>query len=154
MTAILQRPGKRFTLDGDGNPVFRTCCMTREKALRFAHCLSANRRVRSAEVCRSPLAAPPLDWLVRWIPASRESGARILRWFQRDRDYKADTEGRHYQFCPDPDDPRLTYCISTSGAVYEIRGPRCNCPDYRTRCQRAGLKCKHLRALEMRGNDL
>ena len=148
----MKRPG-RTTLDRDGNPAYRSRLMPREKAVRFARCLQHNRRVRSVEVDRSPHAAGPRCWFVLWLPSAASSREGIARWMQYRRDLRAENEGRGYQFYPDPDDPDLVYCISVSEQVYELSRNRCTCPDYRMRCARAGLRCKHLRAYEMRQSD-
>lgn len=129
---------------------YRTRLMDRARADRFARCLHAHPHFTGAMVCESDRAKNPVRrYFVAYHPSNPERCADLLQQQEDQRRAKAETEGRDYLFCLDKDGGRpFFWCLSTSGEVYEVDAHSCTCPDFQHRCLPAGIKCKHILALE------
>lgn len=152
-THIPSKPFNRVALDLDGNAGWRTALMPRSRAEAFARCLRTRESVKAARIQMAAAAHPPRNWFVFVIPAKTRQ-AEVKEWLQDERDFRAATEGEFFQFFSDSAlRGGAVWCISTTGEVYETSETRCTCPDYGVRCRRAGLVCKHARALALRGRS-
>jgi predicted nucleic acid-binding Zn finger protein len=115
------------------------------QARSFARCLDCNTgRFQNVEIHRSersrdekffitfqPVSASRLDAL-----HSRQQEARQLR-----------AEQQEFIFWQDPDCKHVYWCFSVaSGETYQVTIGDCSCPDYKFRCQIAGIQCKHMLA--------
>jgi hypothetical protein len=135
--------------------VFRTQLLTKAKAERFRRCVSANRQYTGAALLESNRAKDPVRrWFVQYRPASQERQAILLANRQRERLDRALQEGPEYVWVEDPDAQpgrEFFHCQSVSGEVYEVdaRARGCTCGDYLQRCQKLGLRCKHLLAWDL-----
>lgn len=118
--------------------------MPQARAVAFARMLEKRDSVISATAQQANRALFPNDHYVVVIPAN-ERAKDIAAWLQGDREFRADTEGRHYQFFAD-DALRggAVWTISVSGEVYETSETRCTCMDFVCRCKKAALVCKHI----------
>lgn len=122
---------------------FRSKPMDRDRAERFARCISANERFTEVFVQESKSAG---KFYVSYLPASQARQADMLATHQTERLQRALAEGDGYTFVLD-DSRTFFWCLSVSGEVYETTEHNCSCPDHTYRCSKAGLKCKHQLAL-------
>jgi hypothetical protein len=139
----------RTTFETDGRIFYRTKLMSADRALSFVSCLSKNSAFAQVEAVWGTNCKPG-QMFVQFRPASVEAQTRQFATEQNKRVARAATEGTGYVFvASEPGfNPRngkagYYYCLSTSGEVYEVNHVGCTCPDYRFRCDNAGLLCKH-----------
>lgn len=129
--------------------VYRTKCMTLERAAGFARCLEGNARFEGIEIAESRRAKGEARWFVlyaptnsdrRWDMVTRQQEGRLARAFEQS-----------FTFCADKDAGRLFFwCHShQSGEVYEVTPQTCNCPDTLHRLQGTPIRCKHRIALDL-----
>jgi len=123
---------------------YRSRLMTARRAEAFARCLRANRRFRAVTVERSPLAAGPAAWLVRWHPVSPARCRDLRRRAQEQRAARA--PGLQVSGGPE----WFTVTNPETGAVYYVTAYSCTCPDFEYRCRESGLACKHIAAVNDR----
>lgn len=136
-----------------GKAGYRSHLMSRGQAERFAACVSANPQFTNAEVTErqgSRFAQPERRWFVTYQPASPERVNAILQSAILSRLERAQNEGPEFVWCADPD-AAFWHVMTCSGEVYEIdtEGRECSCADHQMRCKGAGIRCKHLLALDL-----
>lgn len=129
---------------------FRTKLLAENRAKGFAACLERNPRFHDVQVHESTRAK---NWYQRhyvtFAPASEERQQVMLDRQQASRQERAETEGLAYVFVLDRDSIQpFCWCFNPqSGETYETTLFDCSCPDFRYRCQRVGMQCKHQLAL-------
>lgn len=132
--------------------VKRTKLMTSDRAWRFATCLMANRRFQDVAMVHSSKATGERRYFVQFIPSNPERQQDMKNRQEGSRAVRAWNEGSDYIWVPDKNGGRAFYwLLSASGEVYEVEPHSgvCSCPDYQFRCAGAGIKCKHLLALDL-----
>lgn len=134
----------------DGAICYRTKPMEPGQAARFARCLLANRD-RFCDVQQhdsSHTRTPKVFITFRPVNRERQGDMYLRQWDARKE--RAQDEGWDYIFWPDPDRRGLYWCFNPlSGETYEVTCFDCTCPDYRYRCSKAAIQCKHMQAWEM-----
>jgi hypothetical protein len=136
-------------ITGQGNLSYRTRCLERGAAERFAKALAANSRFTEVSTEESPRAMGSRRWFVQFVPSNP---ARVADMRQRQQlARKRRSERSPFTFALDTDGDRPFYwCHSLkSGEVYQIdpEGRSCSCADSLYRCRPNGLLCKHSLAL-------
>ena len=134
---------------------YRTKCLPKLQAERFAKCLAANPRFIDVDITQSLKAKSERCWFVTYRPVSEARQAAMVAMQQESREERALAEGANYVWCLDKDGGRPFYWLmGASGEVYEVdgQGRSCSCPDFVYRCAalkgtRNGLECKHITAL-------
>jgi hypothetical protein len=125
--------------------------MTLARAAAFSKCLEANDDFSVVAIEESQRAKGEARWFVVFVPVNPQRLADIADRQQDARAQRAADEGANYLFALDKDAGRPFFWVFNpkSGETYEV-DPRghCSCPDFQYRCEVAGLRCKHLVAVQ------
>lgn len=135
----------------DGSIVYRTKLMPLTRAASFARCLDGNTRFTSV-MLEKPAKAKADKFFVTFRPANPERQTALYQTEWDKREARAENEGGDYIFWKDPDGRFWWVFNPLSGETYELTPFSCSCPDYQFRCNKAGLHCKHMHALQLQAD--
>jgi hypothetical protein len=136
------------TILNNGSIAYRTKPMDIARAAAFAKCITANSaRFTSVEIVEARTKAE--QYFVTFRPTSETRQGDLYQEQWDVRKERAEVEGAEYIFWRDPDKAGVTWCFNPmSGETYEVTPFSCTCADYVYRCEKAGLHCKHMFALD------
>src|SRR5256885_16375176 len=100
-----------LTVSHSAGITYRSKCLPKPKASRFANCVAANPRFTEVSIGHSTRAKGVNCYFVQFRPVSEERQADMVARQQTSREERAISEGSAYVWCRDKDGGRAFFWL-------------------------------------------